>query len=144
MAESLVVRSDYQILDEHSVPMTDFDQLITSRKQWIADVLIPWCREASLKQLLRAEREWTDIAGKVAPEMTLWLWAWGRFPALVEEGLSGLNETYPVLVQLQDGTQHTGYPDARQSERGRLVLIAEVGESGPLLLDEIQSVERVA
>ncbi len=122
--------------------MSDFDQLVASRKQWIADVLIPWCREASLKQLQRAEREWTDIAGKVAPEMTLWLWAWGRFPTLVSDGLSGVDETYRVLVTLRDGTQRAGYPDARQSERGRLVLIGDDGENDPLSLDDIQSVER--
>jgi len=124
--------------------MSDFDQLVASRKQWIAEVLIPWCRAASLKQLQRAEREWTDIAGKVDPQMTLWLWAWGRFPALVSDELSGVDETYQVGVTLRDGTQHVGYPDARQSERGRLVLVGDDGESGPLSLDDIQSVERIS
>ncbi len=124
--------------------MSDFDQLVTSRKQWITDVLVPWCQTASLKQLLSAEREWTDIAGKVAPEMTLWVWAWSRFPDLVAAGLSGIDETYRVKVTLRDGTQRSGYPDARQTERGRLVLLGDDGEIGPLSLDDIQNVERTA
>ncbi|MCA9073963.1 MAG: hypothetical protein KDA93_02935 [Planctomycetaceae bacterium] len=123
--------------------MTDFDRLVSSRKQWIDDVLIPWCQKAPVKQLMRAEREWMDIAGKVAPEMTLWLWAWSRFPALISEGLSGLDETYQVRVTLRDGTQHVGYPDARQSERGRLYLAGSDGDSGPMSVDDIQSVEQV-
>ena len=81
--------------------------------------------------------------GKVAPEMTLWLWAWERFPSLVSNGLSGLDETYRVCVTFCDGSQHAGYPDARQSERGRLILIGEDGESGPFSLDDIQSVQRI-
>jgi hypothetical protein len=52
--------------------MSDFEQLVASRKHWIAEVLIPWCRSASLKDLQRAEREWKDIAGKGDPPATLW------------------------------------------------------------------------
>ena len=143
MADSQAIVSILEFLIPQSVAMSDFDQLVDSRKQWIADVLVPWCRLASLKQLVRAEREWMDIAGKVDPQRTLWLWAWGRFPGLVSEGLNGVEETYRVLVTLRDGSQQAGYPDARRTERGRLVLLGDDGESDPLSLDDIQSVERI-
>ncbi len=126
--------------------MASFDQLVTSRQEWIQTVLVPWCRAASLKHLRRAEREWGDIAGKVDPQTTLWMWAWGRFPGLVVEGLRGFDETFAVTVTLRDGRQQTGYPDARKSQGGTLVLVAETGgaDFGPFSIDEIVNVERVA
>lgn len=122
--------------------MADFQQLATSRQQWIQEVLVPWCREAPLKDLQQAEREWVDIAGKVDPQRTLWMWAWARFPALVDDELRGFDETYPITLTLRDGTQRTGYPEARKSEGGRLLLAGINGELGPFSLDQIVSAER--
>lgn len=122
--------------------MSTFEDLVTSRKGWIENVLKPWCRSAPRIELLKAEQEWHDIAGRVDPERTLWLWAWGRFPALVAEGLNGIDETYRVTVTLKDGAEHTGFPDSEQSRRGQLVLQSE-GELGPFPLDDIRSVEKV-
>src|SRR6476660_3160488 len=117
--------------------MTTFSDLVASRRAWLHDVLIPWCRVASRPDLLRAEPEWTDIAGKIAPERSLWLWAWSRFPALHVEGLGGLEESWPVRVQLRDGAAFTGYPDNRASERGRLVILTDSGPTEPIAVDEI-------
>ena len=122
--------------------MTTFAELVASRRAWLNDVLIPWCRVASRADLIRAEQEWTDIAGKIAPERSLWLWAWSRFPALYVEGLGGLEESWPVSVELRDGSHLAGYPDNRSSERGHLVLQTASGPSRPLIIDEIVSVER--
>jgi hypothetical protein len=127
--------------------MTPFDQLVESRKQWIADVLQPWCRAAPRTDLRRAEMEWVDIAGRADPQATLWAWAWGRFPDLVSEGISGIEETWPVQVTLNDGHSWTGYPDSRQSEQGQLVLIADDPSApnstlGPFSIDEITQVVR--
>lgn len=123
--------------------MPDFEELAASRRQWIDEVLIPWCRAATLKQLARAEREWGDIAGRVDPQSTLWCWAWGRFPVLIADELQQIDETYAVTVTLQDGEQFSGFPDARRSQRGSLVLIGENEEYGPFSIDEIASVERM-
>lgn len=123
--------------------MTPFDQLVESRKRWIADVLEPWCRSASRNDLRRVELEWTDLAGKVDPQATLWTWAWGRFPALVSEGIRGVDETWPVAVTLKNGQTYTGYPDARQTEHGQLVLVGtDGGALGPFSIDEIADVTR--
>lgn len=123
--------------------MADFNELAASRRAWIQEVLVPWCRSARLKDLRRAEHEWGDIAGRVDPDATLWTWAWSRFPELTTEELSGLDETYPISVTLRDGSTHTGYPDARHSVRGTLVLLGEDGQpTSPLPIDEIQSVSR--
>jgi hypothetical protein len=76
----------------------------------------------------------------------LWTWAWSRFPALVHEGLNGLNETREVRVTLSDGREMTGYPDNRQSRNGMLVLIAPrpsgrgFEEQGPFSIDDVVSV----
>ncbi|QDU40178.1 hypothetical protein Mal4_45330 [Maioricimonas rarisocia] len=127
--------------------MTTFDELAASRRAWIADVLQPWCQSAPLKELRKAADEWGDIAGRVDPDLTLWLWAWSRFPVLYEEGLSGLNETHEVIVTLADGRELRGYPDARQSDRGQLVLLGrsdsgEATELGPISIDDVISVEQ--
>jgi hypothetical protein len=122
--------------------MPTFDELVSSRKQWIEEVLKPWCAGALRKDLRLAELEWVDIAGKIAPEMSLWTWAWGRFPDLVHEELPGVDETAPVTVRLKDGREFTGYPDGRQSERGQLVLVAVDDDPGPISIDEIASVTK--
>mgnify|MGYP000942299374 CR=1 FL=1 len=82
--------------------MSSFSELVASRKAWLADVLQPWCRAALRKDLLLAEQEWIDIAGKVDAEKTLWRWAWSRFPELVHESL-GIEETTEVVVTLKTG-----------------------------------------
>lgn len=125
--------------------MTSFEEMIESRKEWIETVLRPWCRQASLKDLKRAEQEWLDIGGKVATEMTLWTWAWERFPVLTHEGLTGVNETAEVTVALKGGRKVTGFPEGRKSQRGQLVLIeSETGkEHGPFIVDEVEGVTLV-
>jgi hypothetical protein len=127
--------------------MKTFAELASSRKAWLADVLAPWCRVASLKDLRLAELEWVDIAGKVDPEKTLWFWAWGRFPKLVHDELTAIDETRPVTVVLKDGAHYTGYPDARQSQQGQLVLLGRdednprrTIEHGPFAIDEIVTI----
>lgn len=127
--------------------MANFDELVTSRKAWINEVLQPWCRSATLVALRQAEQEWLDIAGKVAPEKTLWPWAWARFPELVHESL-GIDETTEVEVTLVDGRTLIGYPDARASQQGKLVLWgadpanAEPNELGPFTIEQVRSVQR--
>lgn len=122
--------------------MSTFQSLVDSRKAWIADVLIPWCRSAPLAELRKAADEWGDIAGRVDPEFSLWLWAWSRFPVLYVEGLRGLDESYSVEIALSDGTTRRGFPDARSSRKGQLVLLGEGGSIGPFSIDQVRSVRR--
>lgn len=122
--------------------MTLFDELAASRRDWINGVLIPWCKRATRKDLLKAEQDWADIAGKVAPERTLWLWAWSRFPCLYVEGLGGLEETFQVRVTLHDGRTIEGYPDGRGSTRGELVIHQMRTEPERVSIDDVTSVER--
>ena len=128
--------------------MADFDELVASRKKWIAEVLQPWCRIATLAALKQAELEWLDIAGKVAAEKTLWPWAWSRFPELVHEAL-GIEETTEVEVSLQDGRTVRGYPDSRASQQGQLILWGsdtpdtEPRELGPFSIERITGVQRI-
>ena len=124
-----------------------FEELATSRRDWIDSVLIPWCRQASLSDLRKAATDWINIAGAVDPGSTLWVWAWGRFPALVHDGIAGLNETHEVRVQLVDETTLTGFPDNEQSRQEELVLLRRT-ETGfeherPISIDEIRAVELV-
>ncbi len=124
--------------------MATFEELAASRRAWIEDVLKPWCREAVRKDLLRAAMEWGDIAGRVDADATLWTWAWSRFPALVHEGLTGVNETRVVTVTLTNGETVRGFPDARESTEGRLVLISDAPGSeaqGPFSIDDIVDVK---
>lgn len=125
--------------------MSSFADLVQSRRNWIDNVLRPWCRQATRADLLRAEAEWSDIAGRAAPEFTLWQWAWERFEVLCVEGLTGVDETYPVRVVLREGTVVTGYPDARRSQRGELYLLqSDGGTAGPLPIDTIAEIERLS
>ena len=125
-----------------------FEALVASRRGWIADVLKPWCQRAPRAALRLAELEWTDIAGKVTPEKSLWAWAWGRFPDLVHPELNGIDESSAVTVTLKSGDQTTGYPDARESEQGQLVLVCRdpvtgrTNNAGPFSIDDIDSVVR--
>ncbi|MEZ6067004.1 MAG: hypothetical protein R3B90_15180 [Planctomycetaceae bacterium] len=122
---------------------TTFDQLAVSRREWIRGVLQPWCQHAPRRELLKAAQEWNDIAGRVDPQFTLWLWAWSRFPALYVDGLKGLEESFEVRVTLRSGECVDGYPDARESERGLLVLQGASTPVGPFSIDDITSVERL-
>jgi len=128
--------------------MTEFEELVQSRKAWLHDVLEAWCRTASLKALRQAEVEWIDLAGKVAPEKTLWPWAWSRFPELVHESL-GIEETNEVELTLRDGRRVQGYPDTRAGIQGRLMLWgAPAPDSppqnlGPFSIEEIVAARRL-
>jgi hypothetical protein len=130
--------------------MHTFAELVSSRRAWLADVLAPWCRHATVKDLRLAELEWGDIAGKVDPAKTLWYWAWSRFPDLVHGEMVGIDETREVKVTLHDGRSVAGFPDARQSVQGQLVLVGRdridprrSEEHGPFSLDEIAVIARV-
>lgn len=129
--------------------MQTFADLVASRKTWLADVLTPWCMQATVKDLKRAELEWGDIAGKVDPEKTLWYWAWRRFPDLVNVDLQSIDEARRATVTLCDGRSFTGFPDSRQSKQGQLVIVARDPinprrheEHGPFSLDEIATIVR--
>src|SRR5271163_1414830 len=111
--------------------MESFEELVEARKHWINEVLKPWCQKARRSDLIKAEAEWLDIAGKVMPEKTLWLWAWSRFPALVHESL-GIEETSEVYVELRNGRSISGFPDARNSLRGQLIIYGRESQSEPL------------
>ncbi|MBI1314292.1 hypothetical protein GC176_23600 [bacterium] len=132
-------------MEPEAVRVESFEQLAASRRTWISDVLVPWCRQARMRDLREAEFDWPNIAGRVDPAMTLYTWAWSRFPALIHESLSGLNETLEVSVKLRSGETVTGYPDARESSRGELVLTVatEAGFDllGPYSIDDVISVE---
>ncbi|MCA9069974.1 MAG: hypothetical protein KDA84_13675 [Planctomycetaceae bacterium] len=124
--------------------MKTFDELVTSRKRWIDEVLAPWCRQACRKDLIRAAMDWGDIAGRVDENATLWTWAWSRFPALIHEGLAGVNKTGAVQVRLKTGESFNGFPDARESTNGQLVLIPLTGTNaamGPFSIDDIADVQ---
>ena len=127
--------------------MNSFDDLVVSRKAWIEDTLKPWCREARRIDLLKAESEWLDIAGKVDAEKTLWAWAWSRFPELVHESL-GIEETSEVQLVLVDGRSLSGYPNSRKSQRGQIFLWGRDAATnssvdlGPFSIDDVASISR--
>lgn len=125
--------------------MPTYEELGRSRREWIDGVLVEWCRQADRAELLKAEADWTNIAGQVDPEATLWTWAWSRFPALVHPEMNGLDETRELRVRLVDGRELTGFVNARRSRRGELVLTCTSGETsgkdvGPFRLDEFAEV----
>jgi hypothetical protein len=124
--------------------VTTFDELATSRRKWIDEVLKPWCQQAAHTELKKAELEWDNLAGSVDAEATLWSWAWSRFPDLVHEGLSGVDESHEVTVTLRDGTSIVGYPDGRKRKQGMLTLLCAgaVAETEPYSIDEITTVKR--
>ncbi len=123
--------------------LSQFPELVQSRRNWIDQVLVPWCRTATRKDLLLAEQAWLDLAGRPEPKQTLWLWAWQRFPVLCEDGLTALNEAWLVKVVRQSGDVIVGFPDARESVQGNLILVDETGKTRePVSIDDIVSVER--
>ena len=126
---------------------TSFAELIASRRRWLEQELQPWCLQASRRDLVRAELEWLDIAGKVDADKTLWYWAWSRFPALVHEHLVAIDESRRVTVRLRNGETHTGHPDSRQSRQGQLVLLCladptsrRYEDRGPFSIDDIAEI----
>jgi hypothetical protein len=127
-----------------------FQCLAASRRDWIQSVLRPWCHTATVQDLRRAELEWHDLAGRADAAATLWTWAWERFPDAVHADFPGLNETWPLEVTLVGGDILRGYPDARRSLRGQLVLVSHetaaaggLTEFGPVSLDQVSSVRRL-
>lgn len=131
--------------------MHTFADLVASRKAWIETDLKPWCVKAALRDLRLAEQAWPDIAGKVDPEKTLWYWAWSRFPDLVNADLQAIDEAQKIAVALRDGRTLTGYPDARQSKQGELVLLGadpddarRFAEAGPFGVDQIVSISKAS
>ena len=93
--------------------------------------------------------EWLDTVGKVDLQRSLWFWAWTRFPDLVYRQLTGIDETRQVKVLLRDGRSFIGYPDARQSQQGHMVLVARDPTNprrhelhSPFPIDEIAAVAR--
>jgi hypothetical protein len=52
--------------------------------------------------------------------------------------MPGLDETYELLVELRDGRRLRGYPDARQSIRGQLVLLGRADDGGLQQLPAVQ------
>lgn len=136
-------------MESASQPVT-FEDLAETRRHWITSVLKPWCQSAGRNELLKAHAEWLDIAGKVDVNATLWTWAWERFPVLTHPDLPLINETHEVTVTLHDGSTHTGFPDARRSKQGELVLVNRSSATGasqltpPICIDNIQNVERTA
>lgn len=131
---------EFPAVPQKAPDKADFAALVESRKSWIHGELRRWCQHASRKNLLLAEQEWFDIAGKADPAKTLWAWAWSRFPELVHEGI-GIDESVEVIVRTKTGGESRGYPDARQSTAGRLVLIGSQATS-PIIIDDIVSVAR--
>lgn len=121
-----------------------FLELIASRQLWLEEVLKPWCLAAPWKELFQAEQDWTDIAGQVDPNGTLWAWAWSRFPTLVCEGLRGIEETHLVRVTTCYEQTLVGYPDNRESHHGKLRLLCETSpHSGQHALSEAISIDDI-
>jgi hypothetical protein len=61
--------------------------------------------------------------------------------------MPGLNETYELLVELRDGRSLRGYPDARQSIRGQLVVLGRADDGvlqqlPTVQLDDVVSMRR--
>jgi hypothetical protein len=128
--------------------LAGFEMLAASRRDWIQQVLRPWCRTATMRELRKAELEWLDIAGRVDVKATLWTWAWERYPDIVHADMAGVHEAWEVVVQLKDGRRLTGYPDSRQSQRGLLVLIARRADGGleetpGVSIDDIADIRRI-
>lgn len=126
--------------------MNSFQELATSRRNWIEEVLIPWCRSANSASLLQAELDWVNLAGGVDPKATLWVWAWSRYPVLAHDGLPGLNETNEVRVTTLSGEIVVGYPDNSATHGSRLVLLTRLANGNfahyePISIDNIRSVE---
>ncbi len=126
-----------------TVSCKTFEQLAAARRSWIEQVLRVWCQQASQQDLRKAEQEWFDIAGRADVNATLWTWAWERFPAIVHPDLPGVHETHLMDVDLHDGSRLSGYPDARQSLRGMLVLVG-TDIDGSMITHGAVSIDQIA
>lgn len=121
---------------------SSYAELVASRRRWIDEVLRPWCQQASVADLLIAEQAWPDLAGQVLPELTLWMWAWARFPGLVIDELQRFDEAADVRITLKDGRMVTGSPDGRHSRRDQLAVSSSSGVTH-VSLSDVASVEPV-
>ena len=127
-----------------AVVPTTYAELVQSRRTWLSHELEGWCRRATVAELQLAEVEWPDLAGRINPDVTLWRWAWSRFPGLVHAEL-GLDESRLVSLQLKDGRCFVGYPNSRRSQKNLLTIYGQADEQqpwedhGPFSLDEIHS-----
>ena len=140
----LILRNQPTVPDSTNAALCrTFEQLAAARRGWIEQVLRVWCQQASLKELRKAEQEWFDIAGRADANATLWTWAWERFPAIVHPDLPGVHETHLVEVLLHDGSTLSGYPDARQSLRGMLVLVG-TDVDGSMMTHGAVSIDQIA
>lgn len=120
--------------------MTTFLDLAASRRQWIEEVLRPWCMHARSAELHRAEQEWLDVAGRISPDFSLWMWAWSRYPGLVIADLWRIDEAVELQIELADGRAVTGFADTRQSHQDLLVVLVTADRSSITInLDDIRS-----
>ena len=118
--------------------MKTFSDLAAARIDWIESVLKPWCKVAVRAELIKAELEWLNIAGKVDANSTLWTWAWSRFPELVHDGLAGVNETHRVCVFTSDENKLYGFPNERETVQGILSLLTErLDATGNAVFEEV-------
>jgi len=119
--------------------MPAFAELAVSRRRWIEDVLRPWCLTAPVAELRRAEQEWLDVAGRISPDYSLWMWAWSRFPGLVIADLWRIDEAVELQIELTAGRTVTGYADTRQSHQDQLVVLVTADRSSTTInLDDIK------
>ena len=61
---------------------------------------------------------------------------------MVHPDLPGVHETHLVDVLLRDGSKISGYPDARQSIRGMLVLVG-TDEDGAMVTHPAVSIDQI-
>lgn len=123
--------------------MNTFDELAASRRAWNDEILKPWCETATRGELVKAENEWHNVAGRVDANATLWSWAWGRFPDLVHDGLAGVNETCEVSIRLTDGRTLQGFPDNRETHSGKLAFVPNDGDVTSISIDDVVEVRRM-
>ena len=103
--------------------MSTTAEIIASRRLWIDEALRPWCAAASAKELRQAEQDWLDLAGRISPDFSLWMWAWSRYPGLVIPDLWRMDEAVELRVELAGEQVLVGFADARRTKRDQLVLI---------------------
>lgn len=131
--------------DKRGLTGTALDDLIVARRQWIDEVLRPWCARATHAELKLAEFLWLDLAGRVPPEETLRVWAWERFAGFVDP-TEGLSEAREWTFQHRDGRTVTGFIDRRESGCGTLAICTRnpvtgrIETVGPWSVDEVVAI----